>query len=478
MPRIKDLAEYFIKCSEKIKSENKDLILSSLKICKNISKENVSFGNSADFFEIDTIQQLDLSNQNLTEIPDFVLKMKNLRILNLSGNKFKSLGILKQIHSLNILIAKSCQLNNITDEVGLMKNLIIVDLSDNSISQLPPALLSLPLLSGLILQKNRIKSLPDDISDCKNLQKLDLSFNVLKTVNPELWRAPNIKHLNLSYNEIEQIQFSSDKNNSLIYLNIENNKLTGIDENIVNYKKLKRFFVNGNLLKSIPSELTQLKNLQSFYFKDNPFDDMPDLQNIGSLNLFSYLNKTSDRTYEVEWQIPKEIKTAFQQYLIYFPDFVEKNTGNFLPFDILSTKLGLKLITQRSAKIGIKEINHYIKQYIDFLKYTSDEILEIAENLTEKNIDYYKSKQLIREVLREKNSLSEKLNEYFDRLTFAENEFSDKQQNQGLQFQINYFESLSSDHLKIIQNKTSNILKQNFNVEITNTVKSLPESTE
>jgi Leucine-rich repeat (LRR) protein len=478
MPRIKDLAEYFIKCSDKIKSNNKDLILSNLKFCKNISNENIYVGNVDEILEIDNIHYLDLSNQNLTEIPDLILKMKNLRVLNLSGNKIKSCEILNQLHSINILIAKSCQIKNIPDEIGLLKNLIIVDLSDNSISQLSSALLSLPLLSGLMLHKNKIKTIPDEISLCRNLQKIDLSLNVLKTVNPELWKASNLKHLNLSYNEIEQIRFSSEKNNSLIYLNIENNKITEIDENIINYKKLKRFFVNGNQLKSIPSELTQLKNLQSFYFKDNPFDDMPDLQNIGSLNLFSYLNKTSDKTYEVEWLIPKEIKTAFQQYMIYFPDFVEKNTGNSVPFDILSTKSGLKLITQRTSKVGIKEINHYIKQYIDFLKYTSDEILEIAENKTEKNIDYYKSKQLIREVLREKHSLSEKINEYFEKLTLSENEFSDKQQNQGLQFQINYFESLSSDHLKIIKNKTSNILKQNFNVEITNTVNSLPESTE
>jgi len=89
------------------------------------------------------VTELNLSYQNLSSIPEYVFKMKNLEILKLDNNL---------------------------------------------ISTVPSSIANLSHLKVLILSSNKIQTLPRELAEMKSLQKLDVSWNEIKTLPSNFYK--------------------------------------------------------------------------------------------------------------------------------------------------------------------------------------------------------------------------------------------------------------------------------------------------
>lgn len=115
---------------------------------------------------IDKACALDLSNQNLTSLPDKVVQL--------------------------------AKLNEIT-------------LNNNSLAIFPKALTSIQTLFEIDLANNKISEIPSSISLLTNLQKIDLSNNKLQSLPQEIGKLHSLNNLilagnNFSSSEIEKIK--------------------------------------------------------------------------------------------------------------------------------------------------------------------------------------------------------------------------------------------------------------------------------
>ncbi|HVZ12017.1 MAG TPA: hypothetical protein VG965_03225 [Patescibacteria group bacterium] len=87
---------------------------------------------------IDTACALDLSNQNLSELPKDVLKLKNLTSINLDNNKFTAFpDDLTTFTKLQRIDMKNNQLTNIPNSITKLSSLQIIDFSNNKLATLP-----------------------------------------------------------------------------------------------------------------------------------------------------------------------------------------------------------------------------------------------------------------------------------------------------------------------------------------------------
>ncbi|MCX6739794.1 MAG: leucine-rich repeat domain-containing protein [Candidatus Parcubacteria bacterium] len=112
--------------------------------------------------------KLDLSNQNLTKVPDYVFKMTNLEELNISNNLLTGAiqSQIGQLKKLKILNASNNQMTGVPAEIGQLSNLQVLDLSNNQ-------------LTGL----------PNELGNLKNLQTLNISGNNYSTADLEIIKA-------------------------------------------------------------------------------------------------------------------------------------------------------------------------------------------------------------------------------------------------------------------------------------------------
>lgn len=162
--------------------------------------ENLTTFPNAIFDLADSLEILDLSNNDLSELPAELPRLKKLRILFCSNNRFTKLpDVLGQCPHLEMIGFKSNQINEVSSASLPTKTRWLI-LTDNQITQLPEDLGRLVRLQKLALAGNRLTSLPDTIKDCQKLELIRLSANRLTAFPDVLLTLPRLAWLAFSGN--------------------------------------------------------------------------------------------------------------------------------------------------------------------------------------------------------------------------------------------------------------------------------------
>ena len=145
---------------------------------------------------------LELPEEGLTRVPDFVFYMKNLQSLNLGHNNITTLppqiGQLKNLQELEML---NTRLTSLPPEIGQLKNLKIINLAENyNLTTLPPEIGQLTNLKILDLDTNKLTTLPESIGQLENLWELNLSDNKLTSLPESFKNLPDNLNIQYGYN--------------------------------------------------------------------------------------------------------------------------------------------------------------------------------------------------------------------------------------------------------------------------------------
>lgn len=140
----------------------------------------------------ETLEVLDLSDNQLTQLPDSITQLKHLRIIFFARNNFtKFPAILAKFPVLNMIGFKSNQIEYIPENAfPPMLNWLI--LTNNKIEKLPKSIGKCHLLQKFGLAGNRIEELPLEMANCVNLELLRISANKLKSIPTWLFDLPKL----------------------------------------------------------------------------------------------------------------------------------------------------------------------------------------------------------------------------------------------------------------------------------------------
>ncbi|KPP68916.1 protein flightless-1-like [Scleropages formosus] len=260
--------------------------LSSLPCLRAIVARANNLKNSGvpdDIFQLDDLSVLDLSYNQLTEIPRDLENSRNMLVLNLSHNS----------------------IDNIPNQLFInLTDLLYLDLSDNKLDSLPPQMRRLVHLQTLILNNNPLmhaqlrqlpamvalqtlhlrntqrtqSNMPTSLEGLTNLADVDLSCNDLTRVPECLYTLSNLKRLNLSSNQISELSLCIDQWTQLETLNLSRNQLTSLPSAVCKLSKLKKLYLNSNKLDfdGIPSGVGKLSNLVEFMAANNNLELIPE----------------------------------------------------------------------------------------------------------------------------------------------------------------------------------------------------------
>lgn len=143
----------------------------------------------------DTLEVLDLSGNQLSELPPDLGRLHRLQALFCSGNPFTTLPpALGDCAELSQVGFRGCGLVDVP-EAALPTRLRWLTLTDNHISTLPPALFERPALQKLMLAGNRLQDLPHSVAAAQRLELLRLSANGLRRLPPVLAELPRLAWL-------------------------------------------------------------------------------------------------------------------------------------------------------------------------------------------------------------------------------------------------------------------------------------------
>ncbi len=140
----------------------------------------------------DSLEILDLSDNDLTELPDSIVKLNRLRIIFFENNHFTIFpSILASFPALSMIGFKSNQIHTVPEGAfpPMLRWLI---LTNNRIQKLPKSIGTCRLLQKCALAGNQIEELPAEMANCSNLELLRISANKLKSIPKWLFELPRL----------------------------------------------------------------------------------------------------------------------------------------------------------------------------------------------------------------------------------------------------------------------------------------------
>ena len=199
------------------------------------------------------MEEIDLSHQQLTEIPKWVFDNPRVRVLKLTGN----------------------QLTTLPPEIGKLTNLTKLSLAYNRLTSLPPEFWQLTQLTKLELGGNQLTSLPPEIGQLTHLIILSLRGNQLTFLPSELWQLTHLIILNLGYNQLTFLPPEIGKLTHLTRLYLGRNQLTSLPPELWQLTHLITLCLMHNQLTSLSTEIGQLTHLTILSLGGNQLTSLP-----------------------------------------------------------------------------------------------------------------------------------------------------------------------------------------------------------
>ncbi|MCS3459071.1 leucine-rich repeat-containing protein kinase family protein [Aeromonas sp. BIGb0445] len=143
----------------------------------------------------ETLEVLDLTGNQLSELPDELAECKRLRILFCSENRFTELPeVLGRCPSLTMVGFKANRIEVVSPK-SLPTTLRWLILTDNAIERLPDTLGQCAALQKLMLAGNRLRELPASLGNCRRLELLRIAANRLEAFPEWLLDLPRLAWL-------------------------------------------------------------------------------------------------------------------------------------------------------------------------------------------------------------------------------------------------------------------------------------------
>ncbi|POM68518.1 hypothetical protein PHPALM_15316 [Phytophthora palmivora] len=225
-------------------------------------------------WNLETLTSLDLSNNELEGcLSEQLGKLDKLRELGLEGNKLtqlpESIGAL--VH-LEVLRVDNNQLKGLPSTIGRLKNLKTLSAHSNQIGELPASFGSLTGLLTLDLKKNGLVAIGEAFLEFTSIKYIDLRQNQLQVFPKLPENNACLDQLFLGFNLLREVpeDIVLSVKESLTVLDLRDNKLQHLSDRIPQLYRLKTLDVTNNDLHDLPPGFGYLKYLNHLLVEGNP----------------------------------------------------------------------------------------------------------------------------------------------------------------------------------------------------------------
>ncbi|XP_067105188.1 leucine-rich repeat serine/threonine-protein kinase 1 isoform X1 [Osmerus mordax] len=268
-----------------------------LSATKNHLTSLFDLSNDTNWIGLRKLEELDVSENLLTSLSTTILHcFKSLNSLNVCRNRLSSFPD-PWACPLKICRASSNLIESLPNTISIFwkTQLQEVDFSDNVLKELPSYIFELEALVSLRLCGNQISTLPAPSKwRCSLLRTLDLSRNQLGRTE-EVTKTSRLAFLTTWHRRdpdpVCPIEFPVILRDSLEVLILNDNQLECVPQSVCCLKNLTELYLSNNpAIRELPAELGQLSNLWQLDIDDLNITNVPqEIRKEGSVSVLAHL---------------------------------------------------------------------------------------------------------------------------------------------------------------------------------------------
>lgn len=255
LDRVPDVLQRFVN-AEEINLGNNYLTslpawLTALPKLQRLNLMSNRLGEDSVFFSRNKVlTSVNLQKNSLTRIPSAVQQNRRLESLWLGNNDLSVLNLddIRRLRRLNDLNLYNTGLTQLPKTVRRLKHVKVLDLYYNNLTQLPRQLKRMKRLEQLALAHNKLTELPPSLSRLHRLRTLFVHHNRLTQLPVQLAGLKNLTVLDLGYNSFTVAPSSLGSFPALEELDLNNNNLQEFPTVLLAIKNLKRVYLSSNPL--------------------------------------------------------------------------------------------------------------------------------------------------------------------------------------------------------------------------------------
>ncbi|CAN5668303.1 hypothetical protein BH09BAC4_BH09BAC4_41380 [soil metagenome] len=193
---------------------------------------------------------LNLQGNKLTRIPVSVRQNRRLESLWMGNNELKELDVktLRRLHRLNDLNLYNAGLTQLPKTIGRLKQVKILDLYYNKFTELPRQVGRMKRLEQLAVAYNDLHDLPASLARLRRLNVLFAHHNRISQLPGEFQRLTALRILDLGYNWFSVAPDVLSTLPALEELDLNNNNLRELPTSLRELKTLKKLYLRSNPL--------------------------------------------------------------------------------------------------------------------------------------------------------------------------------------------------------------------------------------
>lgn len=255
-------------------------------ISLNLSR-NLSLDIPADFIQsCINLREIKYTGNEALMVPTNLSLASRLIYLDISNNRLEQLDTaqLDKIHGLLSIQAANNQISSIPQYFGKFRNLRTLNISSNFLTQFPDFCCELKSLVGLDISFNSISTLPGKIGQLRSLERLLATNNRLSGSFPETFsQLSSLREVDIRFNAISNVEVFSQLP-QLEQFMAGHNSISVFEGN---FPKLRTLHLNHNpvtrfaLMQSVPTLTTlTLSDAKLTQLPDDLFEKMPNLEKL------------------------------------------------------------------------------------------------------------------------------------------------------------------------------------------------------
>ena len=340
------------------------------------------------------IKKLDLTYNNITQLPIEIVQLTRITTLSLAYNKLTQLpGEIGQLTQLTTLYLQNNNLTQVPVEIGQLAQLTTLYLCNNKLTHLPVEIGQLAQLTILYLSNNNLTQVPVEIGQLAQLITLNLCNNKLTHLPVEIGQLIQLGILYLSNNKLTHLPVEIGHLTQLHTLYLRDNNITQLPVEIGNLSRLTTLYLQNNKLTHLPVEIGHLIQLTSLYLSDNPVENLLNpiiqrviqrIENRPNGNTI-YSDTQNVHSSSIQQSIRDSINNLMNAFIVDYPlTYLDWSVLNQKTKEIITEYMDCNDI-HTMLNITFKEL--FIAVVIEIDKLSPDLQIEIQKRMNEEMLD-------------------------------------------------------------------------------------------